>query len=103
MNHIRRYKPLDPQMRAAAVAQAQDLMAQGLSRTAAARSIAPAFGVHANTVTNWLREAADAEPSGSADQLRAQIGKLTKELDSLRSLVRQLVDDRTGEPGQDPQ
>ncbi|MGV9638105.1 transposase [Nocardia rhamnosiphila] len=97
MNHIRRYKTVDARLRTTAVQQARALMADGYSRTAAARAVAPAFGVHVNTVSNWVRDAIGAEPGDSVPELQEKVRKLSKELASTQSLVRDLLDGHTSD------
>ena len=91
MNDIRRYGPIDDAVREAAVKQGLDLIAQGWSRTGAAKAIAPMINVHRNTVSSWLRAAQKESPGESVPVLQEQVRRLRQELDAANGMVVELA------------
>ncbi|NKY88894.1 hypothetical protein [Nocardia veterana] len=88
---FRQYGEVDAELRALAVAATQGLIAQGRTRTAAARALAPTFGVHWNTICNWLRAAEEQEMPTTVAALQARVRELTDELAQARAVIRKLT------------
>lgn len=96
MNPLRRYGPVDNEVRTAAVAAARELINAGWSRTSAAREVASGIAVHPNTVSNWLRDSEPTMPGSTVPDLQAQVRRLQDMLEVSHTMMRKLVDERHG-------
>ncbi|MEV0766516.1 transposase [Nocardia sp. NPDC050435] len=91
----RRYRVVTAEIREAAVKQMLAIMGEhpGLSRTAAAKTVARNLGVHHNSVLNWLADAEDLPTEGipKVADLAAQNALLRQRLATAEALNQSLT------------
>lgn len=89
----RSYRTVSPDVRQAAVRQVLALTGQLHSESEACRMVADQIGVHANSVRNWVRAAAQASVEElDAVALRRKVAVLQQQLAAAAEMNRALAD-----------